>query len=183
VFAGSEVVKLAGMHSPLRLPVGRSSDFIIHVYSCNQWVLKGSAIHVQSGRRMLFHSILEMVLVLQAKMDENGFPQSSTARRRWQNSHEEDSGYTYETELPAESEQDMMPESILASFLIRVQFRQNATWQGTLIWMERKESCAFRSSLELMTLIADAMRLGAAHDLEFASTVTSKIPTSRDNLA
>lgn len=173
---------MAGMHSPLHPSIGRSSDFIIHVYSCDQWVLKGSASHVQSGHSLVFHSMLEMVLALQAKMNENGFPQSSTAHRRWRGSPEEDDTYTYPPESATESHSDTMPESILASFLVRVQFRQNASWQGTLIWLEKKESCAFRSLLEMLTLIADALRLGSAQEQGFASHLITRTLVSKDNL-
>ncbi len=163
---------MAGMHSPLHLPVGRSSDFIIHVYSCSQWVLKGSASHVQSGRTMVFHSMLELVLALQAKMNENSFPQSSTAHRGWRGAPPEEDTYTFETQSEADTQQDRMPDSILASFLVRVQFRQNSSWQGTMIWMERKESCAFRSLLELLNLVAEAISLSPAPEKE---TVVSAI--------
>lgn len=172
---------MAGMHSPLRLPVGRSSDFIIHVYSCNQWVLKGSASHVQSGHSMVFHSMLEIVLALQARMDENGFPQSTTARRLWRSSPEDQDLYTYPAESESSPPSDMMPESILASFLIRVQFRQNASWQGTMIWMEQKESCAFRSLLEMLTLIAEALSQGSALTPEKPPAIPAISMTSDDS--
>lgn len=43
-----------------------------------------------------------------------------------------------------------------ASFLIRIQFRQNASWQGTIQWLEEKKTRVFRSELELMMLINEA---------------------------
>lgn len=44
-----------------------------------------------------------------------------------------------------------------ASFLIQVQFRQNATWQGTVSWSEQKATRRFRSMLELISLMNDAL--------------------------
>ncbi|MEG2038913.1 MAG: hypothetical protein RRZ73_04205 [Oscillospiraceae bacterium] len=44
-----------------------------------------------------------------------------------------------------------------ATFMIQVQYRQNATWQGTISWVERKESQHFRSTLELIKLMDNAM--------------------------
>jgi len=43
-------------------------------------------------------------------------------------------------------------------FFIRVQYRCNSSWQGTIQWMEGKESCTFRSVLELGNLINSAKR-------------------------
>jgi hypothetical protein len=38
-------------------------------------------------------------------------------------------------------------------FLIRVQFRRNTSWQGTLQSMNNRKSCIFRSVLEMGYLI------------------------------
>jgi len=43
-------------------------------------------------------------------------------------------------------------------FFIRVQYRCNSSWQGTIQWMDGKESSSFRSVLELGNLIDDAKR-------------------------
>lgn len=44
-----------------------------------------------------------------------------------------------------------------ATFTIQVQFRQNATWQGSIAWMEGKKMQQFRSAIEMMKLIDSAM--------------------------
>ncbi|MCI8888854.1 MAG: hypothetical protein HFG70_12330 [Hungatella sp.] len=44
-----------------------------------------------------------------------------------------------------------------ATFLVNVQYRQNATWQGKVLWAETGESCHFRSALELLKLMDGAM--------------------------
>ncbi len=40
-----------------------------------------------------------------------------------------------------------------ATFILHLQFRKNDSWQGTIQWVERKESLQFRSALELMKII------------------------------
>lgn len=44
-----------------------------------------------------------------------------------------------------------------ASFLIQVQFRQNATWQGSIQWLDQKKAQRFRSTLELIQLMDSAL--------------------------
>ena len=44
-----------------------------------------------------------------------------------------------------------------ATFYVYVQYRQNATWQGTLIWKEREQEEEFRSALELIILLDNAL--------------------------
>lgn len=44
-----------------------------------------------------------------------------------------------------------------ATFLVNVQYRQNATWQGRVVWAETGRSCYFRSALELLKLMDGAL--------------------------
>lgn len=44
-----------------------------------------------------------------------------------------------------------------ASFLVRVLFRRNASFQGVIQWLETNKKRSFRSSLELITLMQEAM--------------------------
>lgn len=43
------------------------------------------------------------------------------------------------------------------TFVVRVLFRQNATWQGTVTWIEGNKTQHFRSMLELIHLLEDAL--------------------------
>ena len=52
----------------------------------------------------------------------------------------------------------------IATIVVRVHFRQNATWQGEAVWMEEKKTCCFRSALELLFLIDSAMQKQAERE-------------------
>ncbi|MBQ4416735.1 MAG: hypothetical protein IJQ26_06135 [Lachnospiraceae bacterium] len=43
------------------------------------------------------------------------------------------------------------------TFIVQVQYRQNSSWQGQVIWAEENKREHFRSALELMKLIDSAM--------------------------
>ena len=45
----------------------------------------------------------------------------------------------------------------LGTFIIRVQHRQNSSWQGRITWSERNKTVYFRSIWEMIRLIADAL--------------------------
>ena len=45
----------------------------------------------------------------------------------------------------------------LATFVVHVMYRQNATWQGSVLWAESGEKQNFRSALELIKLIDSAV--------------------------
>jgi len=44
-----------------------------------------------------------------------------------------------------------------ASFLVKIQYRQNTSWQGTIKWIDGKQTRHFRSCLEMMMLIEAAL--------------------------
>ena len=46
----------------------------------------------------------------------------------------------------------------VATFEMRVLFRQHASWQGELLWLEKNTRQSFRSVLELITLLDSALR-------------------------
>lgn len=45
----------------------------------------------------------------------------------------------------------------IATFVVHVQYRQNATWQGEVIWTDEQRKSSFRSVLELIKLMDNAM--------------------------
>lgn len=46
------------------------------------------------------------------------------------------------------------------SFLVEILYQQNATWQGTVKWVNEGKSQNFRSALELLRLIDSTMESG-----------------------
>lgn len=44
-----------------------------------------------------------------------------------------------------------------STFLIRIYFNQNADWQGVVQWLELNKTVAFRSVLELILLLNEAV--------------------------
>ena len=43
------------------------------------------------------------------------------------------------------------------TFIVQVQYRQNATWQGQVLWAEKNKKEYFRSALELIRMIDNAV--------------------------
>lgn len=44
-----------------------------------------------------------------------------------------------------------------ATFTIQIQFQQHSTWQGTITWAEGGKSQKFRSELEMIKLMMEAV--------------------------
>lgn len=93
-----------------------------------------------------FESPFELFRLLDGLFDDLKCPQNVTKRR------------SFGEEPPAVSPvRCPEPETCLATFRLRVQFRQNAGWQGSLSWLEGKAEADFRSVLELLYLFDSAL--------------------------
>lgn len=45
-----------------------------------------------------------------------------------------------------------------ATFIVNVKFRQNASWQGTIQWVDGQKTQQFRSTMEMLKLIDNALK-------------------------
>jgi len=56
--------------------------------------------------------------------------------------------------------------SIKGTFEISVKFMQNSTWQGQIHWVEKNLKQNFRSALEMLKLMDEALSEGAEDAVE-----------------
>lgn len=97
-----------------------------------------------------FRSLSQLLIKMEDMLDDMKFPQSFTMARTF-SSTAAGSG----SGAPG-SDQGQSGE--LATFAVRVLFRQNASWQGEVSWLEGKREESFRSVLELILLMDGAMQ-------------------------
>ena len=43
------------------------------------------------------------------------------------------------------------------TFVVHVQYLENSTWEGGIVWAEKNESLKFRSALELLKIMDSAL--------------------------
>ena len=105
--------------------------------------------YVKEGQQ--FHSLVDFLLKMEKTLDEIHFPQSFTAVRNFAPRPE------FQQNRPPEPERQV---GKAATFMLRVLFRQNASWQGSLLWTEGRQEQSFRSVLELILLMDNALTAG-----------------------
>lgn len=94
-----------------------------------------------------FDSLMQMLLKTEALLDQMHFPQSFAAKREFSPS----------VRAPVTGQGPGDQTGALATFAVRVLFRQNASWQGSVTWLEGDREESFRSALELLLLIHSAL--------------------------
>lgn len=105
-----------------------------------------------------FDNLMQLLYNLEDFYDNLDFPQASTQSRCF---HSPRRGKNEKLEVITAPEHIFEERGRIASFAIWVRMRQNATWQGDIIWLERDEIFSFISVLDMVKIINNiAMEAG-----------------------
>ena len=110
-------------------------------------VLSGRIISPYYEGCISFESTIEFLLRMETILEEMNWPQSFSSIRSFKTTEEKLKPVVHES----------VKEGKLATFYLRVLFRQNASWQGSVVWHEKMQVESFRSVLELLTLMDSAL--------------------------
>ncbi len=129
--------------------------FFIYVDEGASHRLRGRYWHSGLSRPAEFSDMDGLMLSLDRAMNDLKCPESSTAERRFGKRKQPREARGEETALREETSPSRKGEK--ATFVVQVQYRQHASWQGNVVWAERGERKPFRSVLELIKLIDSAL--------------------------
>ncbi len=130
----------------------------VFVTSYENQILKGTICNSYFQQEQPFSDICELMVLLDKIYDSLSFPQKFMEYRRF---HKPEKDQTTRQVITKTTEEFFsLEEEKIPTFLIHVQFRKDATWQGTVEWVEKSEMQEFRSALELIRLLSDAMDAG-----------------------
>jgi hypothetical protein len=124
----------------------------IRVTSYENKVICGTLRNPFFGAELEFHGLIQLLLLLEKLQDELDYPQRAAETRSFQKAGCRP--------VPLREAADAEDRPVLATFLLSIYFRQNVSWQGTVLWAERGQSANFRSDLELIMLMDGALCAG-----------------------
>jgi len=119
---------------------------MVFVDSYEDRVPKGRYFNPSMPAQAEFCGVMELLIGLDSLMDRMDFPRAFNELRRFG----EISYKAPDTEVTA-------GRGKAATFSLRVVYRQNSSWQGSLVWVDGKTEQAFRSVLELLMLMDSAL--------------------------
>lgn len=116
--------------------------------------MEGTGNYLHTGESFRFFSLWEGIKRMEKIMDKERFPERTREFTTW--AKEEEIGREMPSPIHFQEETGArLP--YMASFVIRVQYRHNSTWQGTVQWMEGMQLLHFKSVFELMKLMDEAL--------------------------
>ena len=120
-------------------------------------VLIGRFYHHFSADAIRFDSETDMLLKMEGFYDDMKFPFPGNNERHFVE-RKEIPVMKEEMTRVMEDEEMLDMHGDLGTFIIRVQHRQNSSWQGRITWVEEDKTLYFRSVWEMMKLIEEALK-------------------------
>lgn len=136
--------------------IGTPNGVILCIDRVSGRQFSGRLYHAYNREALQITSLEQMLFRLEKFYDSINFPHPTTNNRTFQ-------GETHTTNRREERARIMSDEELLrkhgdlGTFIIRVQHRQNSSWQGRITWMDRNETVYFRSMWEMLKLLASAL--------------------------
>ena len=130
------------------LGVNENRKIMICVDDYRDGVFKGRFYHAAHGM-CSFRSLSQFLLKMEMILEEMQEPQSYTSKRTFSSLFSSGD----DAEHPA-----TFRKGALATFELKVLFRQHSSWQGIIDWKDQNAEQSFRSVLELVCLMDSALR-------------------------
>lgn len=103
-----------------------------------------------------YESEYDLLRALEGLCDSMGFPQAAFGSRSFGTRQKKLRGRKAEKYGEGELEGSMENEK--ATFIVNVMFRKNASFQGSITWVEKEKTQHFRSAFEMLKLMDEARR-------------------------
>ena len=125
---------------------------LIRVYSYRNKEIRGTLQNPYFEEEPYFDNLTQLLIRMEGLLDALDFPQRSMEGRAFDQPEQRAAAGA-----PRPAPEALGEQKPLATFQLSVLFRQNASWQGSLTWLERAEEARFRSVLELVGLLDSAL--------------------------
>jgi len=132
------------------------ADTNIYIRSAKDGVVQGVLEQQSTGLTWKFSDLVELMGLYETLFNALQYPQATHRLRRMK--EEENAVQRREMkELEKKAEKDLVEQDATPTFIIKIKYRQNASWQGTIHWVEGDTTKNFRSTLELIRLMDSAI--------------------------
>lgn len=131
-----------------RMTANEYHSIMVCVDGYERHILRGRLYNPFLQGAVHFTGLMEFLLAVEHLLDEMNFPQPFAQVRSFR--------------APAKAQGEIRRDNLeqrgeKGTFVMKVIFRQNASWQGTVLWLEANREESFRSVLEFALLLNSAL--------------------------
>lgn len=135
--------------------IGIANGVVICVDDIGNDAIIGRYYHGYQTTAGAFTSITDLLFQMERLFDYLHFPFPATSNRSFRSRIE---SYNNEERTRVMTDKELLEKhGDLGTFIVRVQHRQNSSWQGRITWVEENKTVNFRSVWEMMKLIDGAL--------------------------
>lgn len=121
-----------------------------------QGEIGGRIYHYYKETPQKFDNVVQLLRQMEGFYNSLHFPEASVMLRNFSEERKRQTPRREQKQV-LDRETVMAERGECATFYVYVQYRQNATWQGTVVWKEQEREEEFRSALELIILLDNAL--------------------------
>ncbi|MBP5159939.1 MAG: hypothetical protein ILP10_06525 [Lachnospiraceae bacterium] len=139
-----------------RRTINESGSVRICIDSYDSGNMSGRIYEGYSEEPVAFSNVVALLKQLDVIYDSSDYPQASMRQRSFGSKKSKDNQTVrehVEKELVKPTAIMTNVRGKIATFRVKVMFRQNASWQGNVTWVEKGIEESFRSALELIMLM------------------------------
>ena len=146
------------------LYIGCPNGIVLCVDELNQMGCSGRFYHSYQKEAVSFGILGEMLFRMEGFFDSLNFPRRGNTDRNFMEPHTAKNGQQKERERIMADKEVLGHKGQQETFIVRVQHRQNNTWQGRITWADKDKTLTFRSIWEMVHLMENALFEGASPD-------------------
>ena len=136
--------------------IGAPNGVVLCIRRLEEGEPEGEFYHSYSHRPVPFRSVGQMVKRMEQLYDWLRFPYPGTNSRSF--GEEKKLERQTEERIKTMTDEELLSKhGDIGTFIVRVQHRQNSSWQGRITWMEEDRTLQFRSVWEMIQLIESAV--------------------------
>lgn len=127
--------------------------FVIAIDEFIEGQISGLVFHMERPVPLSFSSVMDLVWIVEAISDELSWPVSLMKQRQFKKI------LPVVRKIAADVSGGKVRRGRLATLKMRLSYRNYTSWQGVAAWVEKEETKAFRSFLELVLYIGESFEL------------------------
>lgn len=139
--------------------IGAPNGVMLCVNEVHEGQLRGLLYHSYREDGLPFENAQQMILHMEALYDELHFPHPGTNGRSFTETKTPKPATSERKEKIMSDDKLLQRHGDIGTFIVRVQHRQNSSWQGRITWMEEDKTLYFRSVWEMVKLIESAVNV------------------------
>lgn len=125
--------------------------------------MQGRLYHPISDEGLSFRSVMELLCIMESMFDQISYPKAAMEMRQFQKTPKISLSLMEQINWENLNKGHRGKQG---TFLVRICFRQNASWQGTVKWLEKGRELKFRSAMELLLMMDSALMKAENWDME-----------------